>query len=131
MGEVSAERVKKTRGGPSRISLSAIGRDIGQLSLLQQHLDKLPKTAEVLKGLIESREEYAVRRIRWALPDCMRNNSHPARWLLIKKAGVVRLAEQPEVKDAIDQALHLLQPSPAACNDCSFAQGAFLQEFNQ
>lgn len=126
-----ATRLKNLPGRPVHLTLSAIGRELGQVALLQQHLDKLPKTAEVLKGLVEPREVYAVRRIQWALADCIRNSSHPARWLLIKKAGVARLAEQSQVKDAIDQALHFLQLSLGACNDHSLVQGPLLQEFNQ
>src|SRR5260370_580158 len=126
-----ATRLKNLPGRPVHLTLSAIGRELGQVALLQQHLDKLPKTAEALKGLVESREAYAVRRIQWALLDCIRNNIHLERWPLIKKAGVARLAEQSQVKDVIGQALHFLQPSPAACNDHSLVQGPLLQEFDQ
>ncbi len=48
---------------PVHITVSAIGREIGQLALLQQHLDKLPRTAEALRECIETREAFAVRRV--------------------------------------------------------------------
>jgi len=91
------------------ITLATIGREIGQVALLQQHLDKLPRTAEALEGLVESREVYAVRRIQWAALDCIQSNVYLERWLLIRKAGVARLAESPQVKDAIDAALQAFE----------------------
>jgi hypothetical protein len=107
----AAMSLKNLPGRPMHITLSAIGRKIGQLALLQQHLDKLPKTAEVLGECIESREAYAIRRIRWITTDCIQKNIYLERWLLIKKAGVARLASSPQVKEAIDVALQVLWKS--------------------
>lgn len=104
----AANCIKNLPGRPIHITLSTIGRELGQLALLQQHLDKLPKTAEVLKEHIESREAYAVRRIRWAALDCIQSNIHLERWLLIRKAGVARIAEYPKVKAAINNILQEL-----------------------
>lgn len=107
----AATHLKNLPGQPVHITLSAIGRELGQVALLQQHLDKLPKTAEALKEHIESRETYAVRRIRWAAMDCTQKNICLERWLFIRKAGVARLAESPQVKDAIDAVLQILKKS--------------------
>lgn len=104
----SAIRLKNANGRPIRITLSAIGRDIDQLSLLQQHLDKLPRTAQALKVHVKSRETFAVRRVQWAVVDCCLENVYLERWQLIRKAGVARLAEQPQVKSSLDAALQLL-----------------------
>jgi Tn7-like transposition protein D/TniQ len=108
---VAASRLKDLPGRPVHITLTTIGREIGQLALFQQHLDKLPRTAKALEGLVESREVYAVRRIQWTARDCIQSNIYLVRWLLIKKAGVARLAEQSQVKDAIDDALQLFSDS--------------------
>ena len=93
------------------ITLAAIGREIGQVALLQQHLDKLPRTAQALEEHIESRETNAVRRVWWIAMDCIQKNICLERWLLIRKAGVARLAESPQVKDAIDAALQSFEHS--------------------
>lgn len=104
---VAASRLKNLPGRPVHITPAALGREIGQVALLQQHLDKLPRTAEALERLVESREGYAVRRIQWAALDCIQSNIYLVRWLLIKKAGVARIAEQSQVKGAIDSALQI------------------------
>jgi hypothetical protein len=126
-----ATRLRDLPGRPIHLTISAIGRELGQVALLQQHLDKLPKTAQALKEHVDSQEAYALRRIQWALLDCIHNKSQPARWLLIKKAGVARLVEQAQIKDAIDQALLFLHPNLALCNGHSLVEGLLLQEFNQ
>jgi len=106
--KIAAYHLKNLPGRPVHITISAIAREIGQLSLLQQHLDKLPRTGQVLKEHVESREIFAVRRVQWAAMDCCLENVYLERWQFIRKAGVVRLAEQPQVKGAIDAALELL-----------------------
>ncbi len=107
--KASAIRLRNAPGRPMQVTISAIGREIGQLALIQQHLNKLPRTAEALKELIETREEFAVRRIWWAMTTFSQKQLYPARWLLIKKAGVSRLIEWPQVRKAIDAALKALQ----------------------
>jgi len=104
----SAERLRKIPGRPSRISLSAIGRDIGQLSLLQQHLGKLPITAITLRKLVESREVFAVRRVQWVTEQYRQDHTHPTRWELVKKAGIERVAMLPAVKVAVEAGLQVL-----------------------
>lgn len=106
----AAVHLENLPGRPVHITLTAIGREIGQAALLQQHLDKLPRTAQVLEGFIESRETYAVRRVQWATKDCIQKNIHLEQWELIRKSGVARLAEQSTVKEAINAAMNALQP---------------------
>jgi len=115
---MAASRLKNLPGRPVHITQAALGKEIGQVALLQQHLDKLPRTAEALKEHIESRETYALRRISWTAIDCIQKNIRPERWLLIREAGVARIAESTQVKDAIDAALQ------------SFEQGRKLTKTN-
>ena len=104
--------VKKLRNLPVRpvhITKSAIGREIGQLALLQQHLDKLPRAAEALELAVETREAFAVRRITWLVEVSQQKGNCLERWQLIREAGVGRLTMSPQVNDAIDYAMYILQ----------------------
>jgi hypothetical protein len=96
---------------PVHITVSAIGREIGQLALLQQHLDKLPRTAEALKEFVETREAFAMRRVVWVAQVCHRDHLLLTRWELVRKAGVERIVSLPLVKEAIETALNLLKSS--------------------
>jgi hypothetical protein len=105
----AASRLKNLPGRPMHITLSAIGRELGQVALLQQHLDKLPKTSQALGEHIESRGAYAARRLWWVAMDYVRQSICPERWQLIRRAGVERLAESSEVKDTIVVTLRMLE----------------------
>lgn len=107
--KVAALYLKNLPGRPTRITISAIGRRVGQTAILQQHLDKLPRTAEVLREHIESREAYAVRRVGWVVKDYQRRNIFPAKWQLIEDAGVTRLVKQPRIQEVINIAMQTLQ----------------------
>lgn len=104
----AAIHLKNLPGYPVRLTVSTIGRQIDKLALLQQHLSKLPRTASCMNELIETREAFAVRKIRWVGETYHRESSYPQRWQLIKKAGVERLATNSRVKEEIDTVLHAL-----------------------
>jgi hypothetical protein len=107
----SAIRLRKKDGKPVRITSAAIGRDIGQLALIQQHLDKLPLTAAALDELVESREQFAVKRIRHVGETLPNGLTCLARWQLIRQAGVERLVADQQVKETIDATLEYLKPT--------------------
>jgi hypothetical protein len=74
------------------------------MALLQQHLDKLPLTAVALDEVVETREEFAVRRVRYIGETFPQEYIYATRWRLIRQAGVARLVADPRVKAAIDAA---------------------------
>ncbi|HYT41415.1 MAG TPA: hypothetical protein VEP90_03660, partial [Methylomirabilota bacterium] len=108
--EISAHRISRQAGKPTQITLATIGRDIGELALLQQHLPKLPVTGRLLKDLIETREAFAIRRIQWIAKQYEGEQLHPRKWEFIKQAGVERMVMVPKVKETLEatlQKLHL------------------------
>jgi hypothetical protein len=97
----AADQLKKS-GCRGQISIAAIGRHIGQLGVLQKHLDKLPLTSAALEQVVETREAWAVRRIEQVAAQAEQDGETLPRWQLIKRAGVARLVEQADVKRALD-----------------------------
>ena len=106
----SALRLRNTPGRPVQITLSAIGRETGQLALLQQHPDKLPRSSQAVRDVVETREDFAVRRLWWAAEDCSQRHIYPKKWLLVRKAGAGRLADRPLIRETIDAILRSLPP---------------------
>jgi Tn7-like transposition protein D/TniQ len=94
---------------PIQITHAVLGREVGQLALLEQHQDKLPRTAALLKDLVETREAFAIRKIAWLTGVYRSKGIYPEKWQFVKDAGVARLLERAPVKDAIDTALQFLQ----------------------
>ncbi|MFZ3590324.1 TnsD family Tn7-like transposition protein [Bacillus sp. DJP31] len=63
-------------GKPVWITKNAIARKIGHESHFNGQLDKLPETRELLNSLIESIEDYQIRRIYWGVFELKRNNKN-------------------------------------------------------
>jgi len=108
---VAASRLKEAPGRPVQVTRTAIGRALGAITLLRQKLHKMPLTARAMAGVIETRVEYAVRRIQWAGECFTRERALPRPWQLMQRANVYRLRSVPEVKSAVDATLCLLESS--------------------
>lgn len=72
----------------TRITRSFIGKEIGQLMIVQKHLDKLPKTRELLKTVTENKERFRIRRIREAIFSIDDQGLDLKPWRIAREAGV-------------------------------------------
>lgn len=73
---------------PRRVSITAIIRLVGRRAWIEKSLDKLPLTATALATRLESYEDYAVRRIAWAVDSFRKEGVTPTRAMLIYRAGI-------------------------------------------
>lgn len=110
----SALRLRNAPGRPIRITRTAIGRDLGTVTLLRQKHHKMPMTTQVLDRVVETREEYASRRVWWAAGLYLNEKVVPQEWQLISRANVHKDRENKRVIDAIQSAMRMLnfEPSP-------------------
>lgn len=104
----AASRLIAARGRPKRITKTAVARKVGQVTLLQQKINKLPLTAQVLSIVVESRVDFAVRRVRRTEECYLKEGFMPKRWQLLLRANVYSLRGDPQVKRAIDLTLERL-----------------------
>lgn len=104
----AAVRLKVAPGHPVQVTRTAIGRAVGAISLLRQKLHNMPITSQVLAGAVETREEYAVRRVSWAAGLYLHEKILPREWQLVLRASVYRVRDIPAVKCAIAEALIML-----------------------
>lgn len=86
-----------------RLTRTAIGREIQALGLLASHPNQLPELNAYLDTVVESREQYAVRRIEWAIWRTKALGQTPTKWQIARVAGI-----RPEL-------MKLLEPFPE-CN---------------
>ncbi|PSB34402.1 TnsD family Tn7-like transposition protein [Stenomitos frigidus] len=109
----AAIQLQTRPGKPTQITIAAVGRQLGQLALIQRHLDKLPVTAQVLSELVETREAFALRRIQWVV-ECYREEGIcPQRWQLVRRAGLrPEIEGLPVVQKALDEAVESLKIMP-------------------
>jgi Tn7-like transposition protein D len=105
----SALHLKSAPEKSKQITKTAIGRDLGAVTLLQQKLHKMPLTAQVLAVVVENHEQYAVRRIWRTADSYAQQGMLPRRWQLIRQANVYRLRENLQVKKSVDAAMKMLE----------------------
>lgn len=75
-------------GKPIRITISSIGSRIGIRSLLEKHLDKLPKTKWYLEEKTESIKDFQIRRLQWAVKELQEDGQDLSLWRIFRKAGI-------------------------------------------
>jgi hypothetical protein len=108
--EAAALRIKSVGTRPIRVTVAAVGREIGvaYIPMLRGHAGKLPLATGKLSQIIEQREQYAIRLVEWACGLYEAEGVMPQRWQFVKRAGVYRMYRHPLVKTAIEEALSKL-----------------------
>ncbi|MGP3610640.1 TnsD family Tn7-like transposition protein [Anoxybacillus sp. PDR2] len=91
----------KSADKPIYINKSRIGKEIRKLSLLEKHLDKLPKTKEYILQQIETREQFQIRRVRWACHYLFSKNESVMEWKVKRLAGL-----KGNVAEKVQQAIN-------------------------
>src|SRR5207245_1104011 len=87
------------------------GRALGKQSLFEAALAKLPLTRSVIKNVLESDVDFAVRRVHAAAARLRQVGLPFPRWKLVKAAGLhYRLERNPKVKAAIDYEMRPFVP---------------------
>mgnify|MGYP000859432450 CR=1 FL=1 len=89
---------------PVYVNKSRIGKEIDQLSLIEKHLYKLPMTKNYIEKHIESREQFQIRRIKWACRELAIKGEEIIEWKVRRLAGI-RDDEDEQVKIALKKEL--------------------------
>ncbi|ETI91658.1 MAG: hypothetical protein Q607_CBUC00021G0100 [Clostridium butyricum DORA_1] len=83
------ESLYKSDDKPKKITVSSIGDRLGIKSLLEKHLDKLPKTNEYLKFVVENNDDFRIRRIKWAIRQLKQQENDIIKvWKIFRMAGI-------------------------------------------
>jgi len=73
---------------PRRLTISGIAKAIGLLALLEQHLELMPVTRDYLATVMESIEDFQIRRIRWAIGELDLRREPIVAWRVMRLAGL-------------------------------------------
>jgi len=97
-----AAHIKNQPGRLRRVTVTAIGRALGKQSLFAAALAKLPLTRSVINSVVESGEDFAVRRVHAAAQKLRLKEGAFPWWKLIRAAGLhYRLERHPKVRAAL------------------------------
>lgn len=85
---------------PIKITVTAIGKKINELPLLQKKADKLPKTIDYIHEVSEDTVAFQKRRVEFTIEQLKKENEPILEWKIYKKAGL-RPTVSNEVKRLI------------------------------
>lgn len=73
---------------PTRLTVSFIGKQIGELSLLQKHMHRLPKTKAFIEKHQETVEEFQIRRVKYIAQKLCDQQDIVMEWQIVREAGL-------------------------------------------
>ncbi|MEM7553347.1 MAG: TnsD family transposase [Cyanobacteria bacterium P01_A01_bin.84] len=73
---------------PVRITISRVGVGIGLKVMLEKSLDKLPKTKAYLESVLETVEDFQIRRVEWAIAKLENRGEEVKEWKVLRLAGL-------------------------------------------
>ncbi len=73
---------------PVRITKSSIGKSTGLLAALEKNIDKLPNTEKYLSEIIESVEEFQLRRCKLIINNKIKEEKNIKLWEIQRQAGI-------------------------------------------
>jgi len=86
---------------PVRITISIVGKRLGILSNLEKHLDKLPQTKKLLNDVIETIQQFQIRRCSKII-DQMLQEQETVRLWKVQRIGAVKSHHFHEIKTYLE-----------------------------
>lgn len=83
-----AETIRNEPGKPVRVTKTEIARRTELTALIVNGSPNLPKTKAALEKILESREDYAIRRTYWAKEYFIEKKVVPRWWVFVQTAGI-------------------------------------------
>ncbi len=96
-----------TQNKPIRITKSLLGKRTGKSATLEINLDKLPITKAYIDGIIESVEDFQIRRVRKICEQLYETKGSLKKWEVVKKAGL-RLGYSNKVDEAMNDFINII-----------------------
>ena len=104
-----AQNLINNPGPPRRITVAEISRHVPQIRRLRYKPNKASLAVQALNEVIETREAFAIRRLKWAVRQYQEEQILPTRGNLIQRAHLRPILSSPAVKQALDEAIDSLQ----------------------
>lgn len=93
---------------PVRITKSLLGKRLGILANLERHLDKLPNTKKLLSDIIESVQEFQIRRCRMVIDNMLLLGNQVLLWK-VQRIAAVKSCHFHEIKPFLEEYLQQKQ----------------------
>lgn len=98
--EQVAEAIKLLPGRPNRITTARITKGLGHMASQCKKLDRLPEARTVLTAVVETKAEFVIRRMHWAVEQLQQYGEPIRAYKVEKKAGLrpVRARDNAKLK---------------------------------
>ncbi|MBD2069534.1 TniQ family protein [Leptolyngbya sp. FACHB-671] len=73
---------------PVQITVSRVAKAIAQLALIEQHIDKMSLTRTYLDSVVETVEDFQIRRIQWVVKQLDQQGEAIEHWKVVRMAGL-------------------------------------------
>lgn len=95
---------------PVRITKTLLARKAAYLAMIEKHATSIPKAMAMLVSRIETRQEYALRKIAWLMKCYQDERTIPKLWQFQRRLSIrPDLLEMQVVRDAVTRALDSLE----------------------
>lgn len=84
----AVDEMISAQGKPHRVTISKVGAKCGVKALLEKHLDRLPETKAYLIHVLETEEQFRLRKIRWAIKQLEGEGEQVLEWKVLRRAGI-------------------------------------------
>lgn len=105
---VAANQITSSPGEPRRVTRALLEKAAPGVGWLLSSPADFPLTAQAFREVRETREAFALRRIRWAVQRYKEESSKPTRREFVLRAKARRVQDAPLVRSAIEEALDSL-----------------------
>ena len=106
LAATTAIRLKHGTGRLQRVTVTAIARAMGRQSLFEKNLHRLVLTRTIIRDVVESAEDFAIRRVFQSASELRWRLGNFERWQLVKAAGLRPAIEKlPGVRAALSYEL--------------------------
>lgn len=86
--EEAAKALRHLSGRPTRVTVTSIWKQLGEPGSLCKKLAHLPSVRAVLEKVLETKDEFAIRRLQLAAGQLRQKNEPVTAWKLVRKAGL-------------------------------------------
>ncbi len=106
---MTAYKLINSPGRLVKVTRSRITIDVPEVRRLRASMNRLPLAKQALQEVVETREAFALRRIKWTLDRYMEEKSCPRQWQFLNRAGLkVQILQIQNVQQAFESAMNIL-----------------------
>ncbi len=114
--QVVATQIRTAPGFPTRVTKTAIGKRTGRMAWIIGKPEKIPLAIKAIADVVEGVEEFALRRVEWAVGQFRREGSFPSRRQFLARARIYSTTDLHVLEEVIETALRTL--ALTSINNC-------------